>query len=321
MKNFNVLFRFSFFVLALFFCFSLFAQDIERVVIHIKNGKFINDRVTIYGFCDRWELKPGTQTYFYMLRDDWGDEVKVLTDKGQPKTNTRYKIIGLVGVDPINGEHIVNELERVELTETPPAPQPSTPPITYPPSMPVKSEVPWTLITLVGLTAVVLIALIFVLVSMRKPAVPDIFKSGDVVLTEDKTVKVSAAKATDKAIAQGTVKVMPGRFEVVGGVDLKELRLIRPSGIPEHSIAYTFGRKEGAPITHIRLNDSTVSSNQAKLTFKAGKYTLINFPDPDDPDRNATQINGKPMQANETYQLKDGDEITMGVVKLIFREK
>ncbi len=311
MLNLKVFFKFFFLLFLFSICFSTFAQDIERVVINIKEGKLTNDKVTVYGFCDRWELKPGTQTYFFMLRDDWGDEIKVLTDKGQPKTNTRYRITGLVGVDAINREYIINELERIELTE-------NTPIIPPPPA---KSEVPWTLIILVSATAVILVVLIIVLVSMRKPSVPDFVKSGDVVLTEDSTVKISAAKATEEAIAAGTVKVMPGRFEVVGGADIKEIRLIRPGSIPEHQIAYTFGRKEGDPITHIRLNDPTVSSNQAKLTFKAGKYTLINYPDPDDPNRNATQINGKVMQANETYQLKDGDEITMGVVKLIFREK
>ena len=125
------------------------------------------------------------------------------------------------------------------------------------------------------------------------------------VTVADKTQKITAAVADKKAVDAGTVKVMPGRFEVAGGTELKEIRLIRPRGVPDHRLEYTFGRTPGDKITHIQLNDSTVSSRQARLKFSEGKYTLINIPDPNDPDRNATIFNNKKMNADEPRPLAE----------------
>lgn len=291
------------------------SQEIERVVIKILNGQKVNADVTVYGVVDKWSLNKADNTIAYVLQDDWGDKITTISKAthGNPETHKRYRVSGYVSFDQANREYQIMETERNLLEDTSK--------IIDPPPPPVQAQPNWVIILLVVGVVVVLIALIFILIKSRPGAKTDDFASGDVVTVADKTQKITAAVADQKAVDAGTIKVMPGRFEVAGGKELKEIRLIRPKGVSDHRLEYTFGRLPGDRVKHIQLNDPTVSSEQARLKFRDGKYTLINIPDPDDPDRNATVLNNEKMQADGARELTEGDTIQMGHVTLIYHEK
>jgi len=306
-------------VLALVAASPAAAQQIERVANKILNGQMVNASVTVYGVVDKLDIDKASNTIAYVLKDDWGDMVTVIATGEHPEThNKRYRVSGYVSHDQANRAYVIMETQRSAI-EPPALPRPV--PGDNGSTVQMEPRINWTMIALIIGVVLVLVALGFVLIKSRSGSSTEDFGSDAVVTVADKTQKITAAVADQKAVDAGTVKVMPGRFEVAGGTELKEIRLIRPSGVPDHRLEYTFGRLAGDRITHIQLNDSTVSSSQARLKFREGKYTLINIPDPNDPDRNATILNNEKMNADEERALTEGDTIQMGHVSLIYHEK
>lgn len=306
---------------------SVFGQEIERVVQRILNGQMLNASVTVYGVVSHWELDPASNTVSYVLRDDWNDLVTVVSEGAHPETNRRYRVRGFVAFEASNRIYQIMETERI-LLDVPPTPVIILPPTPVPePVQPtpipepekVEGEVDIYLLILIACVVMVLVVLIALLLRYRAASKAEI-DSSSLITVVDKTQKITASVPTDKAIQQGTVKVMPGRFEVEGGQEIKEIRLFRPRGLADHNLKYTFGRREGDPISHIRLNEPTVSSRQAEMLFRDGKYVFVNIPDPSDPDRNASIINGRRMTAQESCVLNEGDVIEMGHVKLIYHD-
>jgi hypothetical protein len=125
-----------------------------------------------------------------------------------------------------------------------------------------------------------------------------------------KTIKIHQPPA-------GTIKVLPGRFEVAAGDEtVKEIRFYRvpTQAIPE----VTFGRLPGAPYVHVQLSSPTVSSRQAKVTYQDNRWVLTNFaPESSNP----TRVNGRELRVDETVALNEGDRVEMGEVVLIFHTK
>lgn len=162
---------------------------------------------------------------------------------------------------------------------------------------------------------VVLIAFLVVFL-MRKP------RQGTVKTTTSASKGVDAGlpppaermhgDVISMAIApSGTLKILPGRFEVIGGdPKVSEIRLYKTSENPD--LEFTFGRLNGQAYRHIQIDNPTVSHEQAKLLFNGGKYTLINRADPD--KSNTTLVNDVQMSMNEVHVLNNNDKITMGAI-------
>lgn len=333
------------FLLLLTFLMGVYAyaqdeQRVEQVVNKILNGQLVNAYVRVHGVIIKWNHNPANNTIAYVIQDDWGDQITVISNAAHPETNKRHLVEGYVTYQNATKEYQIMEHKRFNLeiptpaptavptftpvpTATPLPPEPTATPTPVPQGlfMNEKGAPDYTLIALIGAVVVVLLLLVVLLFRNRRTASPMDFDATAVITVADKTQKISAPVASAEAVQAGTVKVMPGRFEIAGGVDLKEIRLIRPPKVAEHQVEYTFGRLPGDRITHIQLNDPTVSSRQARLRFREGKYCLVNVPDPADPDRNATVLNGQKMNADESIQLKEGDTIIMGHVSLIYHEK
>jgi len=296
--------------------FGSLSQTQERVINQILSGQLNNDSVTVNGVVVRLDTKPAQNTVSYVLRDDWDDEVTVVSEQGHPETGERYIVQGVVNYDNSVNENIIIETNRrLAMQESPPPVQESQQ-ITSTQQEPENAIDIYLILLIVAVVAVLIVLTVLLVRKSGGEAQPQPIDPSSVVSVDDKTIKTVAP--TEKAIQQGTVKVMPGRFEVSEGSDLQEIRLIRPPGAAEHEIKYTFGRKSGDKFKHIQLNDTTVSSRQAELLFRNGKYVLVNIPDPNDPDRYATLVNGEKMQAQENRTLSEGDVIQMGHVVLIY---
>jgi hypothetical protein len=315
MKGIN--YRFVFVVLlACFFLQAVpaHAQNIERVIQDVHYGKKMNATVIIYGVVAKWDLNRATNTIAYEIQDDWGDKITVISSRPHPETHKRYVISGYVAYDQANSAYQIMETSQMVIE----------PPIMPPPDSwwvklwkSLTNTYQTVFIILISVIVVLALAiLIYMLLRSRSRVTVSDFGSDAVVQVTDPTQKMTIAQPTQEAIDLGTIKLMPGRFEVAGGVDIKEIRLIRPKSVEESDAQYTFGRKTGDPIMHIQLNDITVSAEQAILRIEKGQYTLTNRS-----KVNATTVNNQPLAVYESRQLSDGDVITMGRVTMTYRSK
>ena len=118
------------------------------------------------------------------------------------------------------------------------------------------------------------------------------------------------------ALAEGTLQLLPGRLEVVeGGPGLaREIRFVRQSSsdVPE----VTFGRQEGEPHRHVRLDAATVSRRHARLSYDAGIWTLTNLS-----STNPTLVNSAALATDASVALRDGDRVEMGEIVFRFRSR
>jgi hypothetical protein len=113
----------------------------------------------------------------------------------------------------------------------------------------------------------------------------------------------------------GTLQLLPGRLEIVGGEnDKQDIRFVRSRG---QTPTITFGRSEGPPHQHVQLHASTVSRMHARMEYEQQRWKLVNLS-----VTNPVLVNGEELSAVEgTRLLEDGDRIEMGEVVFRFRER
>jgi predicted component of type VI protein secretion system len=130
--------------------------------------------------------------------------------------------------------------------------------------------------------------------------------------TPDSVRRQSAAAA---AASEGTLQLLPGRFEVVAGMDGgRDIRFVRgPGGTPE----VTLGRMDGPTYRHVQLPAQTVSRMHARMRFEGGRWQISNLS-----PTNPVVVNGEPLDADgESRLLAEGDRVELGEVVLRFRER
>jgi hypothetical protein len=113
---------------------------------------------------------------------------------------------------------------------------------------------------------------------------------------------------------EGTLQLLPGRLEIVGGTDrADEIRFVR---VPGREPVVTFGRSDGEPHTHVRLNALTVSRVHAAMRFQGGTWYVENRS-----TTNPVMVNGAPLPlaGGPPVKLADGDTMELGEVIFRFR--
>ncbi|MBN2290223.1 MAG: adenylate/guanylate cyclase domain-containing protein [Candidatus Glassbacteria bacterium] len=113
------------------------------------------------------------------------------------------------------------------------------------------------------------------------------------------------------------IMLLPGKLEVLSGDKKGELLDIHGYSTRQGHET-TIGREarnddESRQLAHLQFLPLTVHRKQAKLFFKANKFTLINLG-----LKNPVKINGRKMSLNERADLSSGDEIQFGEIKLRF---
>lgn len=113
----------------------------------------------------------------------------------------------------------------------------------------------------------------------------------------------------------GTLQLLPGRLEIVGGSAPEEIRFVKLTG---REPVITFGRSEGEPHAHIQLTAPTVSRMHARMHFINGHWHIANLS-----ETNPVSVNGSPIALNGTgqTQLADGDTVEMGQIVFRFRAR
>ena len=112
----------------------------------------------------------------------------------------------------------------------------------------------------------------------------------------------------------GTLRMLPGRLEVVSGLDQRaEIRFVHTGGTGDQRV--TLGRATGAPYEHVTLSSQTVSREHAAMTFTRDGWAITNLS-----TTNPLRVNGAPIDvAGAAVLLSDGDLVELGEVVLRYR--
>ena len=283
-----------------------------------KFNSLRNEVVIVEGFVTQYIEGTAETTAKYYIKGDWGGVITVRTATNPPVVGKKYRIKGIVDLDPAFNEPFITEIEKTLIE---PGMSEVTTTETKTENLPVQETKDNKILiyALIGGAVLVLIILIFVVVSInKKKEVPDyvtpVPTGSDSNLPEPERV-IEGSTIKMQAPPQGTLKMAPGRLRVVSGDDsVKEIRFYQIPG--ESEVYLTFGRAAGKPYSHIQLKPMTVSSKQAKILYKNGKFELTNYS-----KTNPTTINGVAIEEDKTAELKDGDKIEMGEVVFEFSEK
>ena len=299
----------------------------KRIINEINQGQKTNQFVSINGVVEQYGSEPSNNTISYVLQDDWGDRIAIISSLDYPEIDERYIVKGVVN-EYVKDFYVLIENERQNLASNQEAGAATEkgasinveeldPNLSF--TQPTVGGLFNIYIILLILLITIISAILVVVLLMNRKKVNYASQIDNIEFTHDQTIKAPAP--TQEAITGGTVKTLPGRFKVLEGSSINEIRLIRPFGAADHELKYTFGRNPGDSVKHIQIADQTVSSRQAELIYRNVKYTLINIPDPNDPDRNATVINDRKMAMNENHHISQGDKIQMGHVVIEYHNK
>ncbi|HSJ25423.1 MAG TPA: FHA domain-containing protein [Longimicrobiales bacterium] len=149
-----------------------------------------------------------------------------------------------------------------------------------------------------------------------KPGTPSKRAAAVAALMDADPEQAQAGPVTYHPPPEGTLQVLPGRLEVLSGTDrAEEIRFIR---LPGREPVITFGRGEGEPHAHVRLESPTVSRTHAAMRFAGTGWQIENRS-----HTNPVVVNGTPMPliGGSSIRLKDGDIVEMGAVSFRFRER
>ncbi|MCU0621354.1 MAG: FHA domain-containing protein [Gemmatimonadales bacterium] len=298
------------------------AQTLTKVKdIQTNPRGYANEVVTVEGFATQWVESTATTTSFFFLKDDWGGIIKVRTSREKPEVGERYRVSGAVGIDVVGrNDPFISEEMRVAVRIEPPAPVVAA--VAPTPVPVVEPAVPTMLIAAVAAAVVVLGILLVWLLRSRRPGAEGAAAGAPLptsgYASEPEAVPQPVEGRTIKMFAPppGTLKILPGRLEVVGGDEtVKEIRFYRIKGQTTPEI--TFGRVAGPAFSHVQLKPMTVSSRQAKVTFINNQWILTNFAAA---ASNPTRYNGSELPVDGQVALKQGDRIEMGEVQVVFHE-
>ena len=330
-------------------------QPVTRIEAIRKNLPLLEKR-TIEGLVMQHIDSSERTTSFYIIKDDYGSVIRVLTSQELPEVNAKYRVTGIVSRDSKRKHLYLDEKERTLLKRPLDARREIAAPVTVraedasagpvPPSIqpaprepvskgattedPVLHETMasrslvqtvksgiilhpfWSLA--IGVLALTffgtLMGATLLAASRGRSSVTSINQRpapAPEETLEGSTIKIHAPPP-------GTLKLLPGRLEVVSGDDtIHEIRFYKSPGQTTPEI--TFGRTTGAPYRHVQLKPMTVSAQQARMTFFDGSWALTNLAKP---SSNPTRLNGRQMDPGETARLSPGDQIEMGEVMFNF---
>lgn len=300
------------------------AAAVEVGAILKSPGAYVHEKVEVEGIVEKLIGDTGKSTAFYLVKDDFGDAIRVRSAEGHPKAGKRYRITGVISIHSNSKEPYISETKRI-LQDQPVAAAPA-------PALPTPEEEDDTAL-IVGLVilGIALVGVAGFLASRQKaeggaagPALSHEDTEEETDESDEPDAEPAAAAAGTEVFETSTIKIelspatmkfMPGAFEILSGEEKGQK--IRIQGYPTADGAETtIGREEIAGdrrFAHVQLKQPTVSRQQAKLVAKGGKYHLINMG-----STNPSQVNGRELAVDESVELEPGDTVRFGEVELRF---
>ena len=293
----------------LLFCGPLFSGAEEVFIGDVCDSpqKYHNLQIQIRGEVVQVQTPPNPQTRGYYVMIDNSDRTIRVVANTLPAPEKKYIVNGIVQIDTTNQTPFIREVSRVEVGAV--AVNPGDTPISAPVSKGILGLSP-TVIALIALILIIIIVLLIVL--FKKPS-----QSTPTAATPPVQPVPDAAPAKPAA-PQSTRQVSTEEVERhVGGFKTKEvpniLAEVKVLSGSQTGKSFPLGYETtiGRIIGDVVLEDSSVSREHAKIFFKDNKYYAQNLS-----KTNPIVLNGNKLDNQK--ELKSGDEIVLGVIKLKF---
>jgi hypothetical protein len=280
------------------------AQALKTTVEDIVTnpGKFVDNAVEIEGFVMQYVPPTASTTSYYILKGSYGSVIKVNTFEAAPDINKKYRITGIVYVDPVSKYPFVSEKSKISLE-----------PVLSPPSPPRSwwEEDNHVIFVIVAAIVVLTLILIYLQFGRKRRKVlpePEPVQGFDPVTPppqhDFKTIKISTA-------IPKTMKFIPGELVITSGQDKGKSFRIAGYPTPEGDVV-TLGREVVSgdrQYAHIQLDQKfqTVSRKQAELINFGGKLFVRNVS-----ETNVTQVDGLELRMGEKAELKPNSTMRTG---------
>lgn len=300
---------------------------------------------TVEGVVDRLVNRAGASTPAFYLEDDYGHQILVVPFDSPPARGDRLTVTGVITLDS-SGDPLLTMLGADGAGgETGAEGQPMTPPAelgvdeaveeqaepaVVVPVRPVAQAAPnlfarlrpW-LLPVGGILGFIFFAAYFY--KRGRAAAPPPLVTAPIVGRQDVDFATSALWPESDQEFDGrtlrfvrpdsTVRLMPGRLEVIGGGDAgEEIRFVTVQGEDGARTEMMLGRASGDGPTHVQLKQKTVSRTHAVIRHRHGEWLIENLS-----TTNPTVLNDEVLGVKERL-LTDGDRIEMGEVIFRFRE-
>ncbi len=300
----------------LLFVASVTSQQINTTVdaIFDNPGSFIENLVGVSGLVTQYVPETSSTTSYYIIKGDYGAFLKVHTAEGPPETNKKYKVIGILYVDPVSREAYISEKSRSSVEIVVP------PPIIAPPP-------DYTLIYIIVALILVLIG-ILVYLQMKKNQTKTFLEQGPLGSSSPQPSTGPATEVFSTSNDYKTVRIVtsspktlqfiPGRLVITSGEDTGKSFRIAAYPTPEGSVV-SIGREEvkgDRASAHIQIDNkfSTVSRKQAQLIYSAPNLFVRNLS-----ETNLTQLDGLELKPNEKCEVKPNSKIRMGELEFQYQ--
>ena len=277
------------------------AQEIN--IGDVKRGNYNDQVVSVTGevVAGPKVATPSVQAYY--LKDRYLDVIAVKTTDKLPELQSKYQVTGVAQLDATTKEVFILEQQRVAIV-SPPQPMPPLPKYNY------------NLLIVIGAAVLVLIVIAVLLMRRQRSAGVSAAPADGAAVSLPPSTTIDDFKTVK---VYKTTKVLPGTLVVMeGGKETDIIYLSDQSGRGEIEI----GRDSPDAAGGIRIKDrtNTVSRRQARLVYSADTrdFRVVNVATE---QSNPTTVNGKPLAANESVLLSDGDTVGMGSLEVKFRKR
>lgn len=304
-----------------------FCQSLTEInEINNNPGRFNNESITIEGIVTQYSQGSAQTTAYYMLKGDFGGEIKVNTNSQKPETHKKYRVSGTIVIDQLNREAYLIEQQRTSI---------STDTATGSIATVEPPEDNTTLILIIGGVLLLVVLLGFYLMQKKKnealaypsggfaPPSPETSFAPSGGGGGSETVRINTNNDNDfqtikisTDAAPKTMKLLPGFLEITAGADTGKKFSISGYPTPDGSII-SIGRDAVSgdrKYAHIQLQERTVSRKQAEIISVGSKLEVKNLS-----STNLTQLNGIEIQPGQKMKLEPNSVIKTGEVEFAYR--
>ena len=291
---------------------------IETIVTNPE--KFADAAVEISGTVSLYAAAASPSTGHYLLKGSSGTAIRVNTTDGSPEMKGRYRVTGIVYLDPTTHVPFLSEKARVR-EDVPERAAAAA-------SEQGEEGGGWDRAWLLAILLLALVAVIAFVLRKRSrlaamPEVPN--PEPEILRAPEETdapppVEPVADLKTVRIVPPSpkTMRYIPGDLVVLSGEDKGKSFKIAGYPTPEGSIV-TIGREPVADeraYAHIQIEERfhTVSRKHAELIWKEKKLYVKNLS-----DTNPTQVNGVEIKPGKSVQLKPGSIMRTGELEFEYK--
>jgi hypothetical protein len=293
---------------------------IETIVTNPE--KFADGAVEITGTVTLFAPAASPSTGHYLLKGASGTAIRVNTTDGSPELRRKYKVSGIVYLDPTTRVPFISEKSRVR-TDLPEG-------ATSAAAAEAEEGGTWDKAWLLLILVAALVGVTVLLFRRQSKPSPMIEAPASPLEPAPAPEQVEASPAAPAECAPDlktvrivppspkTMRYVPGELVVLSGEDKGKSFKIAGYPTPEGSVV-TIGREPVADeraFAHIQIEERfhTVSRKQAELIWKEKKLFVKNLS-----DTNPTQVNGIEIKPGKRVQLKPGSIMRTGELEFEYK--